>query len=176
VTDVPLYGEPVIGYREWVLNGWALTPLVKGPIWQPGVNRAACYLDQCFSLVDAPAAHPVPGSSCECGFYAHHEPSWRRSGTGPGETPISLGVTAPRSPGPKVAGAIAAWGDIRVHREGFRAEYAQIVALVRPARTPRWLEVAAKEVYAVPLVDDRDLEFEALQYGSPLPAAVRPGE
>jgi hypothetical protein len=176
VTDVPVYAEAVIGYREWVLNGWALTPLVKGPVWQPGVNRAACHVEQYLGLVETPAAHAVPGSACECGFYAHHEPGWRRRGSAPAETPLTLGAMAPRTPGPKVAGAIAAWGDLRVHRDGFRAEYAEIVALVRPRRTSRRLEIAAREIYAVPLVEDRDLEFEALQYGSPLPAASLPEE
>lgn len=70
-----------------------------------------------------------------------------------------------------VVGAVAAWGDLRVHHHGFRAEYAQIVALVADDH----LDLrAVVETYAVPLVPRDLLKLEAERHGQGLPVDIRP--
>ena len=63
------------------------------------------------------------------------------------------------------------WGDIEVHRTGFRAQYACIVALALPAvcgeENRRRLAAAAAR-YGVPLVPDDRLMEIALEYGQRL--------
>jgi hypothetical protein len=76
-----------------------------------------------------------------------------------------------------VVGAVAFWGDVRVHREGFRAEKACVVSLAyrsdERADVFRVLErVAAR--YKVALVAYSDLEADARRHGAPLPESLQP--
>jgi glycine cleavage system H protein len=91
-----------------------------------------------------------------CGLYALVDPADRR-----------LDFRADQA-----VGAIAAWGDMEVHRSGFRAEHACITALALPDRADHdqrlALELAA-ERYGVPLVAPQRLSAEALRHGAPLP-------
>lgn len=162
MTDVPLYTECVIGYRQWRLADWVLGPISIGDPWRPGVNRAACkqYGEPC----DNPKcemckhlrgeSHKAPAEECDCGLYALHEP------------PVSYGDEY-------VVGAVAAWGDLRVHHDGFRAEYAQIVALV--ACEPHTTDLSAvASTYGVPVVPRDLLKLEAERHGRSLPVDIRP--
>lgn len=157
----PVYSACVIGYREWKLNDWVLTPVSVGPPWRAGVNHATCRLNESpfGKVVDPdPAPHGAPGAACVCGFYAMHA------------------LPAPTTH-PYVLGAIAAWGNLEVHHDGFRAEYAQIVALAEPTDIPAELrdgfDLAAKS-YGVPVVRYSDLPSEAARHGSSLPPSARP--
>jgi hypothetical protein len=80
--------------------------------------------------------HAAPYPRCQCGLYAYHRP-----------TPLEA---TPR----ELAGAIAASGDIEIYRQGFRAQYARIIALAQipgmPVTTGDAKVVAAH--YKVPLV------------------------
>lgn len=166
LKETPVYSECVIGYRSWRLNDWVLTPLSVGGPWRPGINHACChgpfaammggFWDAHVEQDGNAQRHKAPHANCVCGLYAYHEP--------------------PRNPGP-IIGAIAAWGDLQVHPDGFRAEYAQIVALAEPAN----LHGSARDgfdlavaTYRVPVVPRELLEVEALQHGSPLPRSARP--
>jgi glycine cleavage system H lipoate-binding protein len=144
----PDYLEAVVGYRAWhvaddgLLRPWTFTALP----WEPGVNRAVCARDH---------RHRPPVGDCMCGLYALTDPGDRR-----------LDFRADQA-----VGAIAAWGDLEVHRTGFRASEACIVALTLPARVgvdrQDRLERAAAR-YGVPLVPAADLSAEALRHGAPL--------
>ena len=147
--EAPDYLEAVIGYRAWhlgddgVLKPWTFTALP----WSAGVNRAVCARDD---------RHRPPVADCMCGLYALADPSDRR---------LHL-------QGEQIVGAIAAWGDLEVHRTGFRAQEACIVALALPDRAgvdqrDRLERAAAR--YGVALVPAGDLSAEALRHGAPLP-------
>lgn len=160
MTERPTFSECVIGYRSWKLDDWVLTPVSFGSPWRPGVNRAVCkahetasvwYLDP--SEQPKPKTHPAPQQNCTCGLHAYHEIPEQPDGTG----------------AQIIVGAVAAWGNLQVHCNGFRAEYAQIVALVADAGLD---EIA--ELYGVPLVAREMLAAEAQQHGSPLPTSMRP--
>jgi glycine cleavage system H protein len=149
VSLAPDYVEAVVGYRAWhvgddgLLRPWTFTALP----WAPGINRAVCARD---------ARHVPPVADCMCGLYALSDVADRR-----------LDFRADQA-----VGAVAAWGDLEVHRTGFRAEQACIVALALPDRAgvdqrDRLERAAAR--YGVPLVPAAGLSAEALRHGAPLP-------
>ncbi|MDX6728826.1 MAG: hypothetical protein QOK49_3631 [Baekduia sp.] len=149
MSGAPDYLEAVIGYRAWhadddgLLRPWTFTALA----WEPGVNAATCARD---------VRHAPPVSDCMCGLYALTDPADRR-----------LDFRADQA-----VGAEAAWGDMEVHRSGFRAEHACIVALALPGRAGHEQRVAleqAAERYGVPLVAPEALSAEARRHGAPLP-------
>ncbi|MBI5106142.1 MAG: SCP2 sterol-binding domain-containing protein [Solirubrobacterales bacterium] len=162
MTGAPDFVEPVLGYRAWhvdddgLLRPWTFTALP----WAPGVNTAVCARDK---------RHAPPVADCMCGLYALSEPGDRR---------LHL-------QGDQAVGAVAAWGELEVHRTGFRAEHACVVALALPEKPldehrERLARAAAR--YGVPLVPASLLSAEAQRHGAPLPAdlwgpawpAVRP--
>src|SRR3954451_15013960 len=144
----PDFVEAVVGYRAWhieadgLLRPWTFTALP----WQPGANRAVCARD---------VRHMPPVADCMCGLYALTDPADRR-----------LDFRADQA-----VGAIAAWGDLEVHRTGFRAEQACVTALALPDRAgfeQRAALARAAERYGVPLVAADRLSDEALRHGAPL--------
>jgi glycine cleavage system H lipoate-binding protein len=147
--EAPDLVEAVVGYRAWhieddgQLRPWTFTALP----WQPGVNTAVCARD---------VRHAPPVGDCMCGLYALTDPADRR-----------LDFRADQA-----VGAIAAWGDLEVHRTGFRAEHACVTALALPDRAgyeQREALARAAERYGVPLVAADRLSDEALRHGAPLP-------
>src|SRR3954465_746626 len=106
----PDFIEPLIGFRAGrVEDDGALVPwaLVGSGAWAAGVNTAVCH---------AGRKHRPPDPGCMCGLYALASPSDRRLHGSDGQ----------------IVGAIAAWGDVELHRTGFRAEHAAVVALAEP--------------------------------------------
>ncbi|HEV7493720.1 SCP2 sterol-binding domain-containing protein [Baekduia sp.] len=145
----PDYLEAVVGYRAWhveedgLLRPWTFMALP----WEPGANRAVCARD---------VRHAPPVADCMCGLYALTDPADRR-----------LDFRADQA-----VGAVAAWGDLEVHRSGFRAEHACVTALALPDRAgfeQRETLARAAERYGVPLVAADRLSDEALRHGAPLP-------
>jgi glycine cleavage system H lipoate-binding protein len=145
----PDFVEPVVGYRAWhvdddgMLRPWTFTALP----WHRGVNDAVCARD---------ARHRPPVADCMCGLYALTDPSDRR---------LHLQHD-------QAVGAIAAWGDLEVHRTCFRAQHACVVALALPDRASdeqrERLERAAAR-YAIELVPPPLLSAAARRHGAPLP-------
>lgn|GEM_PF-1720988 len=145
----PDFLEAVVGYRAWhveedgLLRPWTFLALP----WSPGANHAVCARD---------VRHAPPVADCMCGLYALTDPADRR-----------LDFRADQA-----VGAIAAWGDLEVHRSGFRAEHACVTALAVPERAgfeQREALARAAERYGVPLVAPEALSAEALRHGAPLP-------
>jgi hypothetical protein len=160
----PDLGEPVIGYREWVLIGdEILSPLARTP-WREAVMRAEC-LPSCRAargLWRGATEHagPAPDPACVCGIYALFTPPRRR-----GRERLAL-----------VHGAVALSGRIEVHRRGMRAELARIVAIGLPAsrRQPHDALVQVAERLDVEAVQTRELEAVALAHGRPLAPGLIP--
>jgi hypothetical protein len=137
--------EAVVGYRQWRLQDGALLSPFVDFAWRRGVNTAGCAV-----AVDHP--DPPPGHGCACGLHAWYRPCPR------------LGYATPDL----VAGAVALWGAIELHRTGMRAQHATIVALVLPlshtGKRRRVLGLAGSlEVDAVPA---RHLAEVASRHGS----------
>ena len=127
MSDAPDFVQAVVGYRAWhleddgTLRPWTFSALP----WDPGVNTAVCARE---------VRHAPPVADCMCGLYALTDPADRR-----------LDFRADQA-----VGAIAAWGDLEVHRTGFRAEHACVTALALPERVDEPEPVEAPEREPVP--------------------------
>jgi hypothetical protein len=104
----------VLGVRGWKLHASQRGPVLRAITsqvqWPRGVTVARCRLEP--SVCERPA-----GRRCVCGLYAF------KSTDEAGELARD---------GLPVIGLLRAWGRVAVHREGWRAEFAQ----------PLWLAVA----------------------------------
>lgn len=143
MSDAPLLTHALPGYRTWMLDRTgALVPYTgqTGP-WSAGLNTARCARG---------AAHAAPAADCSCGIYAFHH------------------MHAQLRDEPFV-GAIAAWGEMEVHRDGFRAQHATVLALAG-TRTPALMKAA--ERYGVPVVARAALQPLAALLTGTLPASL----
>lgn len=158
----PDFIQPAAGYRAWrVGQRGELLPfgVTAGP-WARGVNEATC--ERHFIGWRPTTIHAAPDPDCTCGFYALHDPSDER---------LDFYTRAGSTHNPAV-GAIAAWGDMQVHRTGFRAQFACVIALAEHPRMPRCEREAvrrAAERYGVPFVPWDELRAAALREAAPLP-------
>lgn len=158
----PDFIEPAAGYRAWRLGQRdELLPFgVNAAPWARGVNEATC--ERHFIGWRPTTTHAAPATDCTCGFYALHDPTDERLDF----------YTRARATGPPAVGAIGAWGDMEVHRAGFRAQFACVIALAEHPRMPRGEREAvwrAAERYGVPFVPWDDLRAAALREAAPLP-------
>lgn len=127
------------GFRAWELRrDGRLVAASAGREWGPGVNVADC---------GRGAGHAAPAADCSCGLYAFHTVHRQLADH-------------------TVIGGIGAWGDIEVHRDGFRAGRARILALGGHRGAPRETLELAAERYGVAIVPRRLLQpIVALQTG-----------
>lgn len=113
--------------------------------WAPGPNVASCR----YGL-----PHLSPAEGCECGFYAYHESNRFRTNGSYGE----------------VIGLVRGWGTLSVARDGWRAQYAQVVAIAQDS--PHADQIAVH--YNVPTMPLRHIDEIARSHA--VPAALRPGD
>jgi hypothetical protein len=174
-----VFSECVIGYRIWSIDAFGrLRPqAVNQRPWKPGINEAWCDVDASrmglrFQSPPTPSEpHLAPAADCSCGFYARFSLA--------DVSTDALVMDIHKTSNPWVAGAIAAWGSVHVHHDGFRAEKACVIALSTSVEMPvmqRDLIEWTAESYRVACVDDLDLEREASLHGTPLPKDVRPAK
>ncbi len=128
MSDIPVFHRELVGFRCWRMPYGAplLQSATSNHAWLRGVNEAVC----------ESMNHVAPYPRCQCGLYAFHRP-----------TPLEA---TPR----ELAGAIAASGDIEIYREGFRAQYARILALAQIPGMPITIRDAKRVAshYKVPLL------------------------
>jgi hypothetical protein len=146
--------DPVIGFRQWRLDGDQLWSPRCDVLWEDAHMTATCPLD----------THPVddvPGHSCSCGLYAYYEPCPR---------------TASAATLDLLAGAVILWGAIELHSGGLRAEHCQMIALALPLSRGRKRTrcVTAARSLGVPTVPHKQLRAEAAQHGAAIPRSLRP--
>ncbi len=157
-SEPPLYPSALLGWRNWrPRDQGRLYSLGFGhTTWGRGINQFRCRRH--------PDAHALPQGSCECGFYAYHE-----------VTPLLVGSSV-------VLGAVLGAGATEIHRDGWRAERAQLIAIYSPRSWDFWdpflafrLQESA-ERYGVPIFEDiRELRQYAESLGAPAPLELRPG-
>ena len=119
----------VLGFRGWKVapSGLLMSAGVSDG-WLPGQNDAAC----------SRGLHPAPEKGCGCGLYAHYSLE-----------DLSKSVHWGDDSG-TIVGAVAGWGRVILHPDGWRAQYAHVLALFRQGPAAA-LERAAV-VYGVPIV------------------------
>lgn len=171
--DLITYPQAIIGYRVWMYAHGELESIgMIGKRWLPGSNEASCVTNE---------DHDSPVSDCMCGLYAFHSLKWalaERAGREgmfsvtfwPG---LSMGETIDHRP-KFIVGAVCGSGRVEIHRDGWRAERAQTLALLRPpagSATRREREVyerIAKE-HSIPIADSaEELVLIAERAGDPI--------
>jgi hypothetical protein len=77
---------------------------------------------------------------------------------------------------PRVVGAVASWGQIQVHADGFRAEQACVVVLAYPDTRPDTIPAVERIAagYQAQVAPLSELEQAASRHGSPLPDVLEP--
>jgi hypothetical protein len=166
--DAPTFSQCVLGYRAWIADAqdqlWSLSSSRRP--WRPGLNVARCRRTR-IDYEPLATAHVAPDAACSCGLY-----SWRQ--------PRKNWYSVPRERSTRqVFGAVASWGLIHVHADGFRAEYSCVVALgYHPRTSSNWLaeleRISAR--YRVQLVPLAELERAAGRYGAQLPVSAHPAK
>lgn len=102
---------PAIGYRAFKWDG-------SGPLKSVGVSSEwPISREPQQAICNNGRAHAAPQESCSCGFYAH-----------------SRSADVPKLP-PGVGAVILGYGNLIIHPDGWRAQFAELVALVPYART-----------------------------------------
>jgi hypothetical protein len=146
--------EPIMGFRQWRLNGHTLSSLFSDVRWPRTDLRARC-------TVGGHDPEEAPSNACSCGIYAYYDPCPR---------------TASAATRDLVGGVVILWGRVELHANGMRGEHARVVALDLPLSRGRkrtnLVEVA--ERLGVPAVAHRELKTVAAKYGSPLQRSLRP--
>lgn len=134
-SEPELFTEPIIGYRAWRVSADGDLLPVVRHQWNHGWHRW-------------PARAQAPGQYGWSGLHAFYDLLHAR---------IQCQY--------HLLGAIIAWGEIELHVHGFRAEYAQVVALAPGLSPKRW---SAAWKLGVPCVSAHKLPELALRQGSPV--------
>lgn len=109
--DRQLLTAAVLGFRGWrVAPSGLLMSASADDGWIPGDNTATC----------PRGMHKAPQAGCGCGLYAHYELDSVPSS-------VNFGGNA----GGILVGAVAGWGRVILHPDGWRAELAKVIALFR---------------------------------------------
>lgn len=146
---VPDSITPLVGYRAWGLEtryGFLVGTGMYGGVWKPGEHDAKCraqgartqypYLTfSPTSVVPHDDSH-TPHSKCGCGFYSYRDP-WDALYQ-------AMGLE-----GRGVVGAVRLWGKIVPGDNGYRAQHAEPIALVRPLGFDDELAEALERRYGI---------------------------
>jgi hypothetical protein len=141
--------EPIVGFRNWRLEGEALVSPYTPVVWREAVMCARCLRG---------GGHRAPHQSCGCGLSAYRVPQRRFA------TVDFRGVS----------GIVSLWGRVQVHSDHIRAEYARIEALALYAGWSERQRAAVTSIARaldVDLVDLQQQREAAPSYGTPLEAA-----
>lgn len=140
--------KPALGFRVWSYSRdsgiLALCPVAySNHHWKPGVNRAFC--------AKGPGggwrSHAAPAKGCTCGLHIYHKVE-----------------TCNYFSGSLLHGVVIGWGKIALHPDGFRAQYARILALGCNDDTPMVATEIAQR-YRVPLIPTDKLQSFGDRFG-----------
>lgn len=153
--------QAILGFRLWPLTPDGLGAATSRKGWQPGVNQAECQKIDMYSLFGRytqEGCEHAPQQDCACGLYAWH----------------TLDQLAEYNPsvGMRLYGAVAGWGRMFSHHDGWRSEYARVVAFAVKDDTPfmRAIAQVVADQYKVPLVPFDMLQLQGALHAQPMPA------
>jgi hypothetical protein len=126
-------GGKLYGFRRWVTRKGVLRSVSAWRWAWPKSKPMRALCPKGFIK-----AHSAPVSKCACGLYAYRDLSSLNA-----DKNSHIDFTEPN----EVRGVVSLWGRVIVHGFGYRAEYAQVVAL---EASPRVEEVAL--AYGVPIL------------------------
>ena len=152
--EAPDLVEPVVAFRKWRVVDGRLRSLYEPIFWMDALQQASCH-----AAHRGTPPHEAPQSGCSCGIYAAYEPDY----------------AFPTVDYRGVSGIVTTWGNIEVHADGLRAQWAQVEALSIydrwSARQTAAVRTVAEEL-GIDLVDLYDLEAAAGRYGARLDARM----
>lgn len=161
------YVEPVVGYRSWRVSDETCllhSTIVHNCTWPTDERlEATCWETQHrhYAHDDVPIDHDAPYEWCTCGLYSFHDV----------EDALDYGAHSRA-----VVGAVIAWGKIRVHTLGFKAQYMRPLAFIehkskleRIERKDMLEQMVAN--YSLPLLPQHVLMEYAYTFGQPLGAS-----
>jgi hypothetical protein len=138
--------RPVTGWRAWTVvetpAGLRLGSILHDLVWPLGQPALAeCRLDEDPFALPLPP-HPVPGSTCNCGFHAARDVADALSYARGRDEPATLC---------RILGEVTLWGHVLETEGGWRASHAYPVRLYVPDE-----EIAAALAgYSVPVCGSR---------------------
>jgi hypothetical protein len=142
----------IIGYRAWNVGRDASLRSITGrDVWRPEPMRAFCTATP---FQKPTCGRLAPQRDCDCGLHAYHDV----------ETCLRRGP---------VHGIVAGWGRVIVHCNCWRAQWAQVVALINTGWDPALVRRIARR-YHVPVVPRREAEAFAAEFGAPVPRHLIP--
>lgn len=160
---------PLVGFRAFKISQPAadiaptLAPIVHGDhhqSWQPGTNRASCSNRATNYQPRTERPHSKPLRSCSCGFHAYATLS---------------DLMANREDHGHVYAAVIGYGKVIEHVDGWRSEFAEVVAIIA---SPDLRLRAIADRYAVPIVTIDHIATVASEFGdlkpTPPPLHVSP--
>lgn len=157
----------VTGWREWTLmhSGHLVSWGQGQSVWTDEMEMFCTTREVC----------KTPQEDHHCGLYAYHEAKMVDTIL-PGMPGFSTWGSFTQGTGMTVAGIVQGWGEVIVHCDGFRSQYARIVGLVVP---PKGADVPAIQrmarLYNARLFSSRDdAEKAAGEFGFPVPEELRP--
>lgn len=171
MADSPTYvGDFYIGYRSWsVKDDGTLQSQNEHYDWPVGDIEAVCHPPSGIGSNRIRSdKHMVPNPDCECGLYAYYKirPDRVRYG--------------------ELMGVILVWGDLQLHQERMRAQFARIAGILVPTEFERpekgdesehatlmaqeWEKIdKVQEKYKIPLIrkrrPDEAEQFIGQEYG-----------
>ena len=156
--------EPLIGYRGWLVRGGKLVSCYRMVEWPVGGPLESMCLTPTFGTsnergdipIPPPPKHSVsPNIFCTCGIYGldSYPNLWEvREG--------KRKSTLKPWPFEAITGIIKVWGKVVVGSRGFRAQYAEPIALVARSRMGEWPQ-GIEEVagtYGIEVVDAKEVK------------------
>ena len=153
----PVFEGEIVGRRSWTprtVNGVVartLPNLRLGSVSDSGWWNVGVNEARCLGRFK----HRVPDRGCQCGLYAFYDGMLYGG----------------------VEGLVTAWGDVELHPDGFRAEFARVAALVAPDPENRFTaEYRIAAFYGVPVITREQFEDDAFiaEFGEIVPREMRP--
>jgi len=154
--EVPDGIEPLIGYRGWIVRGGKLLSCYREIEWPIGGPLVSECLNPTFATLNQHplGRHSSPDISCTCGVYALNEypDIWE---VREGERRDTL------KPWPyeAITGMVKSWGRIIIGDRGFRAQYAEPIALVAKPQRGWWPKIIKDlaEAYGIEILDAKEV-------------------
>ena len=155
----------ITGYRVWRAMPVGLQPInFRIRVWSVGPQKSVCgALEN--TMVSRSFCKEPPEEGCHCGFNAYHTL----------ESAMDKQII-----GAKVIGALAGWGGVTIHPDGWRSEWAEPIALmiyegehssIGKTDINIMLAQLAKD-YRIPLVESEFLPVVMSEYGEPVPKEI----
>lgn len=132
------------GYRVFRPEREFLRSLNQSYVWEPGTNEALCLSSdkpvkawkngsEGRVRVELDQHGRIPSPICNCGFWFYRDPetTWKNYGSPPPQTGTSSSFYLwPMDVGPRLLGKMRGWGRVIEGDQGWRSEFASLVALL----------------------------------------------